>query len=46
MGITKEQFTHSSHCYCQPEFIAGENDVVIDAGAAEGFISLECIDCV
>ncbi len=43
-GIVREQSACSPHCYRQPGFAIMEKDVVADAGAAEGFFSLECID--
>lgn len=43
-GILKEQLPESPHCYSQDGIVPEQNDVVLDAGAAEGFFALEYVD--
>lgn len=43
-SLKMEQDRMSPHCYEQCEFVGRANDVIVDAGAAEGFFSLERID--
>ncbi len=39
-----EQDEESPHRYCDDDFKPGKNDVIIDAGAAEGIFALDYID--
>lgn len=43
-SLNMEQDKDSPHCYEQRNIIGRSNDIIIDAGAAEGFFSLERID--
>lgn len=44
--LCKEQDKNSPHCYSMDKLNLNEKDVVIDAGAAEGFFSLQIVDKV
>lgn len=45
-SLNIEQMRHSPHCYRQEGFEVNGEDIVVDAGAAEGFFALDCIDKV
>ncbi len=42
--VVMEQDRRSPHCYAHASHGVGEGDIVVDAGAAEGIFSLDCID--
>lgn len=44
--LCKEQDNNSPHCYSINKLNLTEDDVVVDAGAAEGFFSLQIVDQV
>lgn len=43
-GISIEQDEKSPHCYTDEKFFVGENDAVVDIGAAEGNFSLDVVE--
>ncbi len=43
-SVVTEQDARSPHCYANEAFGVKEGDVVVDAGAAEGIFTLDCID--
>lgn len=43
-GIYLEQTPDSPHCYEREGFKVNDNDILVDAGAAEGFFSLDNIE--
>lgn len=45
-NIYAEQITNSPHCYKCNGYEVGNDDVLVDAGAAEGFFALERVDIV
>lgn len=44
LSILKEQLPTSPHCYCQSDVYVEKGDVIVDAGAAEGFWALDQAD--
>ena len=43
-SVVMEQDKRSPHCYAKESYGVEEGDIVVDAGAAEGIFTLDCVD--
>ncbi len=43
-SLVMEQDERSPHCYVKASYVVEAGDIVVDAGAAEGIFTLDCVD--